>query len=107
MNDIIIIYFSKNTLKFADFNKKLFIKYKIRMLGDTENFLGIRIFKKRSFRRFYLAFNAFIEKITNKFYIPIIDKSSKTPLSSYIDFSVYIGVGIPAYTTAVSKPEEA
>ena len=91
VDDIIVIYFNKNVLKFVDFNKKLFIKYKIRVLEDTENFLSIRIFRKRSFRRFYLVFNAFIKKITNKFYIPIIDKPFKTFLLSYIDFSAYIG----------------
>ena len=90
MDDIIVVYFSKNILKFVDFNKKLLIKYKIRVLKDTKNFLNIRIFKKRFFRRFYLIFDAFIKKITNKFYIPIIDKFSKTSLPSYIDFSIYI-----------------
>ena len=89
IDDIIVVYFSKNVLKFADFNKKLLIKYKIRILRDTENFLNIRIFKKRSSRRLYLAFNAFIEKITNKFYIPIIDKFPKTFLSPHINFSIY------------------
>ena len=91
MNDIIAVYSNKNILKFADFNKNLFTKYKIRVLGDIENFLNIRIFKERFFRRFYLAFNIFIKKIINKFYIPITDKLFKTFLLSYIDFSVYIG----------------
>ena len=90
IDDIIVMYFSKDILKFVDFNKKLLTKYEIRVLKDTENFLSIRIFRKRFFRRFYLAFNAFIEKITNKFYIPIIDKFFKTPLLSHINFSVYI-----------------
>ena len=90
VDDIIVVYSSKDVFKFVDFNKKLLTKYKIRVLGDTENFLDIRIFKKRFFRRLYLVFNAFIEKITNKFYIPIIDKFFKTFLLSYIDLSVYI-----------------
>ena len=90
MDDIIVVYSSKDVFKFVDFNKKLFIKYEIRVLGDTENFLGIRIFKERSSRRFYLVFNVFIKKITNKFYIPIIDKFPKTFLLSYIDLSTYI-----------------
>ena len=85
------MYSSKNILKFADFNIKLLTKYKIRVLGDIKNFLNIRIFKKRTFRRLYLALNAFIEKITNKFYIPIIDKFFKTFLLSYIKLSIYIG----------------
>ena len=89
IDDIIAVYFSKNALKFADFNKKLLTKYKIRILRDTENFLNIRIFKKRSSRRLYLAFNIFIKKITNKFYIPIIDKLFKILLLSYINFSIY------------------
>ena len=91
VDDIIVIYSSKDAFKFVDFNKKLLTKYKIRVLRDTENFLSIRIFKKRFFRRFYLAFNAFIKKITNKFYIPITDKFFKILLLSYINFSVYIG----------------
>ena len=92
IDDIIVVYSSKNAFKFADFNKKLFIKYKIRVLKEIENFLNIRMFKKkRFFRRFYLAFNAFIKKITNKFYFPTIDKPFKTFLLSYINFSVYIG----------------
>ena len=41
IDDIIVVYSNKNILKFADFNKKLFIKYKIRVLGDTKNFLNI------------------------------------------------------------------
>ena len=90
IDDIIVVYFNKNILKFIDFNKKLLTKYEIRVLKDTENFLNIRIFRKRFFRRFYLAFNVFIKKITNKFYISIIDKPSKTSLLSYINFSVYI-----------------
>ena len=84
IDDIIIVYFSKDIFKFADFNKKLLIKYKIRVLRDIKNFLGIRIFKKRFSRRLYLIFNAFIKKITNKFYIPIIDKLFKTSLLPYI-----------------------
>ena len=91
IDDIIAMYSSKNILKFVDFNKKLFIKYKIQVLEDTENFLNIRIFKKRSFRRLYLAFNIFIKKITNKFYIPIIDKLFKTSLLSHINLSTYTG----------------
>ena len=91
VDDIIVVYFSKNVFKFADFNKKLLTKYKIRVLKNTENFLGIRIFRKRFFRRLYLAFDTFIEKIINKFYIPIINKPLKTPLLPYIDFSIYIG----------------
>ena len=90
IDDIIAVYFSKNILKFVDFNKKLLTKYEIRVLEDTKNFLDIRIFKKRSFRRLYLAFNVFIKKITNKFYIPIIDKFPKTPLPPHINFSIYI-----------------
>ena len=77
--------------KFADFNKKLFIKYKIRVLKNIENFLNIRIIRKKSSRRLYLAFNIFIKKITNKFYISIIDKPFKTFLSLYIDLLIYIG----------------
>ena len=91
MDDIIAVYSNKNIFKFADFNKKLFTKYKIRVLRDTKNFLNIRIIKKRFFRRLYLALNAFIKKIINKFYIPIINKPPKTLLLSYIDFSVYRG----------------
>ena len=91
MNDIIVIYSNKDILKFADFNKKLLFKYKIRVLKNTKNFLNIRIFKKRFFRRFYLAFNTFIKKIINKFYISIIDKLPKTFLSPYTNSSVYIG----------------
>ena len=91
MDDIIAVYSSKDALKFADFNKKLLTKYKIRVLGDTENFLGIRILKERSSRRLYLALNAFIEKITNKFHIPITDKPPKTPLLPHIDLSTYTG----------------
>ena len=90
MNDIIAVYSNKNILKFADFNKKLLTKYKIRVLKDTENFLDIRIFKERIFRKLYLALDTFIKKITNKFYIPIIDKFPKTPLPSYINLSTYI-----------------
>ena len=91
IDDIIVVYFNKNTLKFADFNKKLLTKYKIRVLRDTENFLNIRIFKKKSSRRLYLALNTFIKKITNKFYISIIDKLPKISLLSYINLSIYIG----------------
>ena len=89
IDDIIVIYFSKNTLKFVDFNKKLLTKYKIRVLKDTKNFLDFRIFKKRSSRKLYLTFNIFIKKITNKFHIPITDKSPKIPLSSHINLSAY------------------
>ena len=90
IDDIIAVYFNKDVFKFADFNKKLLTKYEIRVLKDIKNFLNIRIFRKRIFRRFYLALDAFIEKIMNKFYIPITDKLFKTPLLSYIDFSIYI-----------------
>ena len=90
IDDIIVVYSSKDVFKFVDFNKKLLVKYEIRVLKDIENFLGIRIFKERSSRRLYLAFNVFIKKITNKFYISIIDKPFKTFLLSYIDFSIYI-----------------
>ena len=91
VDDIIVMYSNKDVFKFVNFNKKLLAKYEIRVLEDTENFLDIRIFRKRSFRRLYLALNAFIEKITNKFYIPITDKLFKIFLLSHIDFSVYIG----------------
>ena len=91
IDDIIAVYFSKNVLKFADFNKKLLTKYKIRILRDTENFLNIRIFRERSSRRLYLIFNVFIKKITNKFYISITDKPFKTLLLPHINLSIYIG----------------
>ena len=77
IDDIIVVYSNKNIFKFADFNKKLLTKYKIRVLKDTKNFLNIRIFRERIFRRLYLALDTFIKKITNKFYISIIDKLFK------------------------------
>ena len=90
MDDIIVVYSNKNIFKFADFNKILLAKYKIRILKDTKNFLGIRIFRKRIFRRLYLVFNTFIKKITNKFYIPTIDKFFKIFLLPHINLSIYI-----------------
>ena len=85
------MYSSKDILKFADFSIKLLAKYEIRVLKDIKNFLNIRIFKEKTFRRLYLAFNTFIKKITNKFHILITDKPFKTLLLPYINLSVYIG----------------
>ena len=120
MDDIIAIYSSKNALKFVDFNKKLLTKYKIRVLENTENFLNIRILRKRSSRRLYLALNTFIKKITNKFHIPTTDKPPKTPLPPYINLLTYINqasisqireyqqkVGSINYTAINTRPDIA
>ena len=51
IDDIVVIYQIKDHAEFLQFESKLLPEYKIRSLGDIENFLGIRLARDRKERK--------------------------------------------------------
>jgi hypothetical protein len=59
----------------------LLLKYELRILGEAEHFLGIRIVRERSVRKTWLLQDSYISKLAEKFNITVT-KAPKTPLPS-------------------------
>ena len=85
------LYHFKHTSKYKQFEKKLISIYKVYILGDIKNFLGIRVLQNKPKQKLILILNAYIKKITNKFSIPLNIKPPHTPLPPYIDLSPNTG----------------
>ena len=85
VDDIVIIYKPKHQPQFLEFEKKLLSVYEIRSLGDTENFLGIRLARHRKDRKLWILLDGFIEKAAGRFDIPLDVKPPNTPLPFGVD----------------------
>ena len=71
--------------KYKVFEKKLISIYEIHILGDIENFLNIRILRNRSKRKLIFILNGYIEKIADRFDIPLVITLPYIFLLSYSD----------------------
>ena len=87
MDDIIAVYTPRHKIKYQKFEKELLSAYEIRSLGDLKNFLGIRVLRDRSQRKLWLSVDSYIEKIANRFSIPLNIKPPHTPLPFTADLT--------------------
>ena len=91
VDDIIVAYQTKHHPEFLQFELKLLREYEIRSLGDTENFLGIRLVRNRAERKLWILLDGFIEKAAGRFNIPLDSKPPSTPLPAIIDLRAHKG----------------
>jgi hypothetical protein len=79
VDDILTFYSARDQSKMDEFESKLLLKYELRILGEAEHFLGIRIVRDRSVRKTWLLQEGYISKLAEKFNITVT-KAPKTPL---------------------------
>ena len=87
VDDIVVIYPSKKASEFKRFEENFLREYEIRSLGNTENFLGIRLARDRTIRRLWLVLDASIEKMAKRFDVPLDARAPSTPLP--LNFDAY------------------
>lgn len=79
VDDICVLH-SRNRTNTADqFERKLFLKYEMKALGEIEWFLGIRVVRDRCARKLWLSQESYIDKLAAKFHITV-DKAKQSPL---------------------------
>ena len=78
VDDIAVIYAKQNEHKVEEFQRRLQDTYQLRILGELEWFLAIRIIRDRPQRKLWLCQDSYIEKIAAKFNIQ--GKLPPTPL---------------------------
>src|SRR6266536_458044 len=81
VDDIVVVYRSKDQHKIDEFKAKLRAKYEVRALGECSHFLGIRIVRDRVQRKLWLLQDSYIDKLQEKFNVNTT-KKPKTPLPS-------------------------
>ena len=91
VDDIVALYHPKHASKYKQFERELISIYEVHVLGDIENFLGIRVLRNRPERKLALVLDAYIERIADRFGIPLDVKPPHTPLPPYIDLSPNTG----------------
>ena len=89
VDNIIALYYFKYLSKYKAFEKKLTSIYKIHILDDIENFLNIRVLRNRPKRKLTFIFNEYIEKVVNRFNIPLNITFPYILLSSYSDLILF------------------
>jgi len=67
VDDICILHHRSNTDAYHQFRTQLFLKYKMRDIGELKWFLGVRVVRDRIRRRIWLCQDAYIAKIAAKF----------------------------------------
>ena len=77
-----------------EFEAKLLQRYEMRILGDAEYFLGIRIVRDRPARKLWLVQDSYIDKLATKFNISTGNKAPRTPLPS-TELVPYQGTATP------------
>jgi hypothetical protein len=83
VDDIIAVYNAAKYQKQIDeFEAKLLQHYEMRILGDAEYFLSIRIIRDRPARKLWLVQDSYINKLTIKFNISTKNKTLQTLLLS-------------------------
>ena len=91
VDDIIALYHSKHASKYDVFETELTSIYEVHILGDIDNFLGIRTLRNRPERKLFLVLDRYIERIADKFSIPLSVTPPHTPLPLHIDFQPFKG----------------
>jgi hypothetical protein len=79
VDDIAVIFPKESTREVDEFQQKLADIYEMRILGELEWFLNIRIIRDRPQRKLWLCQDSYIEKLATKFNINP-DKKPSTPL---------------------------
>ena len=77
VDDIVLFYHSKDKHLVDEFELQFLKVYEVRIIGDTEYFLGIRIVRDYSLRKIWLLQDSYIDKLAEKFDLTASD-SKKT-----------------------------
>lgn len=77
VDDIAVIFTKENTRQVEEFQQHLLDTYELRVIGELEWFLAIRIIRDRLQRKLWLCQDSYIDKLANKFNI----KDEKYPQS--------------------------
>ena len=91
VDDIIVLYYLKHLSKYEAFEKELTSVYEIHVLGDIENFLGIRVLRNRPERKLTFVLDGYIERVADRFDIPLDITFPYIPLSPYSDLILFEG----------------
>lgn len=84
VDDIVVLYHSRNTKQVDKFEQQLFNAYEMRNMGEIEWFLGIRVTRDRELYQMSLCQDSYIDKLTSKFNVNTNFASPGAPLTSYI-----------------------
>ena len=93
VDDVAII--GQKTKLYIDLKNKFMIKWECRDLGETKEFLGMKIQRDRKRRLIFIDQADYLEKILNKFEVD--SKPTKTPLSSGFSFNPNSGLATPSF----------
>ena len=118
VNDIAVIYNRKFIKQIDEFQKKLFIKYKMRYVEEIEWFFDIKIVRDRYYRHLFLSQDFYIDKFKVKFNINLSNKVSRLFLNEnhvkFIDtaikqkiFNYQQRVGLINYAAMIIRPDIA
>lgn len=80
IDDIICLYRKEHQEQFNTFEAQISSKYKLRIMGEPEYFLGIKIERNRARRSITLSHSAYINKITARFEQSLLPRTVHTPL---------------------------
>lgn len=80
VDDILILYEPKDQQLLNDFEVKLLQSYELRILGEIEHFLGIRVIRDEANRKTWLLQDTYIERIAERFNIKLSKHPPRTPL---------------------------
>ncbi|RDL36452.1 uncharacterized protein BP5553_05804 [Venustampulla echinocandica] len=94
VDDIIAIFAPKDAVKMDQFEAKLMAKYHLRLLGEANHFLGIRILRERSTKKLWLVQDSYIQGMSSKFNVNINAKAPSTPLPTG-ELGPYTGQATP------------
>ena len=86
VDDIVTIYHRSHQREFDTFKQELLLAYDITTLGPTTNFLGIQVIREREERKTWLLLDGFIEKMANRFKIPVDVRPPQTPLPTNFNY---------------------
>ena len=84
VNDIIILYHSRNVKQMNEFEQKLFNAYEMRNMNEIEWFLNIRVTQNRKLHQMFFCQNSYVDKLINKFNINTFFTSSKASLTNFV-----------------------
>ena len=80
VDDIRVLHSRSNSHRMDEFEAQLMSKYELRLLGEGEYFLGIRIIRNREERKAWLVQDSYIDKLSERFNVTT-SRPPKTPLS--------------------------
>ena len=82
VDDILVLYHSKDKHLVDEFELNLLKRYEVRVIGEAEHFLGVRILRDRENRKLWLLQDSYIDKIAEKFNITPSAYPVRTPLTT-------------------------